>query len=112
MGRMFKPSWGPGLTLLTLSTKKQAAEVHLCSPFERIWSYMYGRLPEDKTSAAVVQRIQILGGNWTNEECLQIFEVIFISNTVLRHFRNEENFMDINIRSFVFIFHEWYSRKV
>ncbi|XP_076167828.1 nuclear pore complex protein Nup98-96 isoform X2 [Ptiloglossa arizonensis] len=74
MGRMFKPSWGPGLTLLTLSTKKQAAEVHLCSPFERIWSYMYGRLPEDKTSAAVVQRIQILGGNWTNEECLQIFE--------------------------------------
>ncbi|XP_043261339.1 nuclear pore complex protein Nup98-Nup96 isoform X2 [Colletes gigas] len=74
MGRMFKPSWGPGLTLLTLSTKKQAAEVHLRSPFERIWSYMYGRLPEDRTSAAVVQRIQILGGNWTNVECVQTFE--------------------------------------
>ncbi|XP_053983481.1 nuclear pore complex protein Nup98-Nup96 isoform X4 [Hylaeus volcanicus] len=74
MGRMFKPSWGPGLTLLTLSTKKQAAEVHLCSPFERIWSYMYGRLPEDRTSAAVVQRIQILGGDWSNAECSQTFE--------------------------------------
>lgn len=62
MGRTFKPSWGRGLTLLTLSTKKQADDVLLNNSFEQIGSYVCGRSPEDTTSAAIVQRIQILGG--------------------------------------------------
>lgn len=74
MGRMFKPSWGRGLTLLTLSTRKQADDVPLHSPFERIGSYMHGRFPEDATSNGIVQRIQILGGNGTYEERVETFE--------------------------------------
>ncbi|XP_076242431.1 nuclear pore complex protein Nup98-96 isoform X2 [Calliopsis andreniformis] len=73
MGRMFKPSWGRGLTLLTLSTRQQADNVPLHSPFEQIGSYMHGRSPEDPTSNAIVQRIQILGGNGTYEERVQTF---------------------------------------
>ncbi|XP_076670713.1 nuclear pore complex protein Nup98-96 isoform X2 [Andrena cerasifolii] len=74
LGRMFKPSWGRGLTLLTLSTQRQATDVPLRSPFELIGSYTRGRLPEDITSNAIVQRIQILGGNGTDEERVQLFE--------------------------------------
>ncbi|XP_017793152.1 PREDICTED: nuclear pore complex protein Nup98-Nup96 [Habropoda laboriosa] len=71
MGRMFKPSWGRGLTLLTLSTQKQVSDVPLHSSFEQIGSYVCGRFSEDTTSAAIVQRIQILGGNGTD---VQAFE--------------------------------------
>ncbi|CAK9815503.1 Nuclear pore complex protein Nup98-Nup96 [Anthophora plagiata] len=71
MGRMFRPSWGRGLTLLTLSTQKQVSDVPLHSSFQHIGSYVCGRSPEDTTSVAIVQRIQILGGNGTD---VQAFE--------------------------------------
>lgn len=74
MGRMFKPSWGRGLTLLTLNTRKQADEVPLNSPFEEIGSYVCGRSPEDTSSVAIVQRIQILGGNRTDDDRVKIFK--------------------------------------
>ncbi|KZC05431.1 Nuclear pore complex protein Nup98-Nup96 [Dufourea novaeangliae] len=73
MGRMFKPSWGRGLTLLTLSTRGQADDVPLQSPFEQIGSYMCGRLPEDTTSVTIVQRIQILGGDGADEDSVKAF---------------------------------------
>ncbi|KOX79242.1 Nuclear pore complex protein Nup98-Nup96 [Melipona quadrifasciata] len=76
MGRTFKPSWGRGLTLLTLSTKKQADDVLLNNSFEQIGSYVCGRSPEDTTSVAIVQRIQILGngGNGTGDERVKTFK--------------------------------------
>ncbi|XP_076223449.1 nuclear pore complex protein Nup98-96 isoform X2 [Nomia melanderi] len=74
MGRMFKPSWGRGLTLLTLSTRGQADGVPLHSSFEQIGSYVGGRIPEDPTSVAIVQRIQILGGSGTDEDRVEIFK--------------------------------------
>lgn len=74
MGRMFKPSWGRGLTLLTLNTRKQADVVPLNSPFEEIGSYVCGRSPEDTSSIAIVQRIQILGGNRTDDDRVKIFK--------------------------------------
>lgn len=75
MGRMFKPSWGRGLTLLTLSTRGQADGVPLHSSFEQISSYVGGRIPEDPTSVTIVQRIQILGGNGTDEDRVETFKV-------------------------------------
>ncbi|XP_076757101.1 nuclear pore complex protein Nup98-96 isoform X2 [Xylocopa sonorina] len=74
MGRMFKPSWGRGLTLLTLSTRAQADCVPLNSSFEQIGYYMCGRSPEDATSVAIVQRIQILGGNGTDIDRIKTFK--------------------------------------
>ncbi|XP_017760409.1 PREDICTED: nuclear pore complex protein Nup98-Nup96 isoform X3 [Eufriesea mexicana] len=74
MGRMFKPSWGRGLTLLTLSTRSLADCVPLSSSFEQIGSYVCGRSAEDTTSVAIVQRIQILGGNGTDAERIKIFK--------------------------------------
>lgn len=104
MGRMFKPSWGRGLTLLTLNTRKQADEVPLNSPFEEIGSYVCGRSPEDTSSVAIVQRIQILGGNRTDDDRVKIFKVNF-TISVLRRIKNN------NIYIFVFIFYEYYLRK-
>ncbi|XP_033343033.1 nuclear pore complex protein Nup98-96 isoform X1 [Megalopta genalis] len=75
MGRMFRPSWGRGLTLLTLSTRGQADDVPLHSSFEYIGSYVNGRRPEDTTSVTIVQRIQILGdGNGVEEDRIESFE--------------------------------------
>ncbi|XP_076648860.1 nuclear pore complex protein Nup98-96 isoform X2 [Halictus rubicundus] len=83
MGRMFRPSWGRGLTLLTLSTRGHADDVPLHSSFEQIGSYVNGRVPEDTTSVTIVQRIQILGGggggggnggNATDEDRAEAFE--------------------------------------
>lgn len=104
MGRMFKPSWGRGLTLLTLNTRKQADEVPLNSPFEEIGSYVCGRSPEDTSSIAIVQRIQILGGNRTDDDRVKIFKVNF-TFSMLRRIKNN------NICIFVFIFYEYYLRK-
>lgn len=104
MGRMFKPSWGRGLTLLTLNTRKQADEVPLNSPFEEIGSYVCGRSPEDTSSVAIVQRIQILGGNRTDDDRVKIFKVNF-TISVLRRIKNN------NIYIFVSIFYEYYLRK-
>lgn len=63
MGRMFRPSWGVGLTLLSLSTQDQATKVQLQSAFSQLGSYVSGRLAGDITSTAIVQRLQILGGD-------------------------------------------------
>ncbi|XP_026668597.1 nuclear pore complex protein Nup98-Nup96 isoform X2 [Ceratina calcarata] len=74
MGRKFKPSWGRGLTLLTLTTRNQADIVPLNSSFEQIGSYVCGRSPEDTTSAAIVQRIQVLGGHGTDIDHVKKFK--------------------------------------
>lgn len=63
MGRMFRPSWGAGLTLLSLSTQEQATKVPLQSTFSQLNHYISGRLAGDTTSTAIVQRLQILGGD-------------------------------------------------
>ncbi|XP_014482996.1 PREDICTED: nuclear pore complex protein Nup98-Nup96 isoform X2 [Dinoponera quadriceps] len=63
MGRMFRPSWGVGLTLLSLSTQKQAKDMELENAFSKLGSYVSGRLADDTSSTAIVQRLQILGGD-------------------------------------------------
>ncbi|XP_050452741.1 nuclear pore complex protein Nup98-Nup96 [Cataglyphis hispanica] len=63
MGRMFRPSWGAGLTLLSLSTQDQATKVQLQSTFSQLSHYVSGRLADDTTSTAIVQRLQILSGD-------------------------------------------------
>lgn len=63
MGRMFRPSWGAGLTLLSLSTQEQATKVQLQSTFSQLNHYVSGRLADDITSTAIVQRLQILSGD-------------------------------------------------
>ncbi|XP_012217704.1 nuclear pore complex protein Nup98-Nup96 isoform X3 [Linepithema humile] len=63
MGRMFRPSWGAGLTLLSLSTQEQATKMQLQSAFSQLNHYVSGRLAGDTTSTAIVQRLQILGGD-------------------------------------------------
>lgn len=62
MGRMFKPSWGPGLSLVSLSTQDQAAKIPLHNAFSQLGLYVSGRLFEDTTSSSIVQRLRILGG--------------------------------------------------
>lgn len=63
MGRTFRPSWGAGLTLLSLSTQEQATKMQLRSTFSQLNRYVSGRLSDDISSAVIVQRLQILGGD-------------------------------------------------
>lgn len=77
MGRVFKSSWGMGLTLLSLSTQEQAAKIPLQNTFDQLGSYVCGRIPGDTTSMNVVQRLQILGGNGAEAEYIQMFKVTF-----------------------------------
>ncbi|XP_032667417.1 nuclear pore complex protein Nup98-Nup96 isoform X2 [Odontomachus brunneus] len=79
MGRMFRPSWGVGLTLLSLSTQDQATKVQLQSAFSQLSSYVSGRLADDITSTAIVQRLQILGGD---EDDIKTFK-----DSIDRHLR-------------------------
>ncbi|KAF7399620.1 hypothetical protein HZH68_008212 [Vespula germanica] len=74
MGRVFKSSWGMGLTLLSLSTQEQAAKIPLQNTFDQLGSYVCGRIPGDTTSMNVVQRLQILGGNGAEAEYIQMFK--------------------------------------
>nr|XP_050853045.1 nuclear pore complex protein Nup98-Nup96 isoform X2 [Vespula vulgaris] len=74
MGRVFKSSWGMGLTLLSLSTQEQAAKIPLQNTFDQLGSYVCGRIPGDTTSMNVVQRLQILGGNGAEPEYIQMFK--------------------------------------
>jgi len=62
MGRTFRPSWGAGLTLLSLSTQEQATKMQLKSTFSQLSRYVSGRLSDDVSSTVIVQRLQILGG--------------------------------------------------
>lgn len=79
MGRMFRPSWGVGLTLLSLSTQDQAKNVKLQSAFSQLGSYVSGRLVGDTTSTTIVQRLQILGGD---EDDIKTFK-----DSIDRHLR-------------------------
>lgn len=79
MGRMFRPSWGAGLTLLSLSTQEQATKVQLQGAFNQLSHYVSGRLPNDTTSTAIVQRLQILGGD---EDDIRMFK-----DSIERHLR-------------------------
>lgn len=63
MGRTFRPSWGAGLTLLSLSTQEQATKMQLRSTFSQLNRYLSGRLADDVSSTVIVQRLQILGGD-------------------------------------------------
>ncbi|XP_047352980.1 nuclear pore complex protein Nup98-Nup96 isoform X1 [Vespa velutina] len=74
MGRVFRSSWGMGLTLLSLSTQEQAAKIPLQNTFDQLGSYVCGRIPGDTTSMNVVQRLQILGGNGAEVEYIQMFK--------------------------------------
>ncbi|XP_015116191.1 nuclear pore complex protein Nup98-Nup96 [Diachasma alloeum] len=73
MGRKFKPCWGPGLTLISLSSQEQASVVPLQNKFSQIESYMSGRLMDDHTSTSIIQRLQILGGTRADADYLKIF---------------------------------------
>ncbi|XP_063987774.1 nuclear pore complex protein Nup98-Nup96 [Diachasmimorpha longicaudata] len=74
MGRKFKPCWGPGLTLISLSSQEQASMVPLQNKFSQIESYMSGRLMDDHTSTSIIQRLQILGGTRADADYLEIFK--------------------------------------
>ncbi|XP_025995170.1 nuclear pore complex protein Nup98-Nup96 isoform X2 [Solenopsis invicta] len=63
MGRTFRPSWGAGLTLLSLSTQEQATKMQLRSAFSHLSRYVSGRPVDDVSSTVIVQRLQILGGD-------------------------------------------------
>ena len=73
MGRMFRTSWGPGLTLITLNTQEQATVVPLRSNLNHLGSYISGRLFQDETSN-IVQRLQILGGSAESSDYLITFK--------------------------------------
>ena len=75
MGRTFKPSWGPGLTLVSLSSQEQAAVVPLHNTFSQIETYVSGRLLDDTTSTSIVQRLRILGGAGADGDHVEIFRV-------------------------------------
>ncbi|KYM94718.1 Nuclear pore complex protein Nup98-Nup96 [Cyphomyrmex costatus] len=63
MGRTFRPSWGAGLTLLSLSTQEQAIKMQLRNTFSQLNHYVSGRLSDDVSSTVIVQRLQIVGGD-------------------------------------------------
>ncbi|KYQ46936.1 Nuclear pore complex protein Nup98-Nup96, partial [Trachymyrmex zeteki] len=63
MGRTFRPSWGAGLTLLSLSTQEQAIKMQLRNTFSQLSRYVSGRLSDDVSSTVIVQRLQIVGGD-------------------------------------------------
>ncbi|KYN31615.1 Nuclear pore complex protein Nup98-Nup96 [Trachymyrmex septentrionalis] len=63
MGRTFRPSWGAGLTLLSLSTQEQAIKMQLRNTFSQLSHYISGRLSDDVSSTVIVQRLQIVGGD-------------------------------------------------
>lgn len=73
MGRTFRAGWGPGLTLVSLSTQKQAAVVPLHGKFSQLGSYVSGRLLDDTTSS-IVQRLQIVGGGGGDVDYVQTFK--------------------------------------
>ncbi|XP_043271546.1 nuclear pore complex protein Nup98-Nup96 isoform X2 [Venturia canescens] len=73
MGRTFRPSWGPGLTLVSLSSQEQAAVVPLHNTFSQIETYVSGRLMDDTTSMSIVQRLQILGGAGADSDHVEMF---------------------------------------
>lgn len=75
MGRTFRPSWGPGLTLVSLSSQEQAAVVPLHNTFSQIETYVSGRLMDDTTSMSIVQRLQILGGSGADSDHVEMFRV-------------------------------------
>lgn len=79
MGRMYRSSWGVGLTLLSLSTQEQAITMQLRNVFSQLGHYVSGRLVGDVTSTAIVQRLQILGGD---ED-----EVKTFTDSIERHLR-------------------------
>ncbi|XP_051164466.1 nuclear pore complex protein Nup98-Nup96 [Leptopilina boulardi] len=74
MGRKFKPSWGPGLTLISLSTQEQASKVSLRNCVSQLGSYLSGRFLDDMTSTSIVQRLQILGGSGVEPSYLMTFK--------------------------------------
>lgn len=79
MGRTFRPSWGAGLTLLSLSTQEQASKMQLQNTFSQLSHYISGRVAGDTSSTAIVQRLQILGGN---EDDMKTF-----ADSIERHLR-------------------------
>ena len=74
MGRMFKPSWGPGLTLISLSTQEQASNFPLRNSVSQLGLYISGRFLNDMTSTSIVQRLQILGGSGVEADYLITFK--------------------------------------
>ncbi|EZA58163.1 hypothetical protein DMN91_011854 [Ooceraea biroi] len=83
MGRMFRSSWGVGLTLLSLSTQEQATKMQLRNAFSQVGRYVSGRHVGDITSTAIVQRLQILGGD---EDDVKTF-----TDSIERHLRIQLN---------------------
>lgn len=73
MGRKFKASWGPGLTLVSLSSHEQSSTIPLVNKISQIDNYVCGRMIDDKTSTNIVQRIQILGGKSTSTDYIKLF---------------------------------------
>ncbi|KAL0126104.1 hypothetical protein PUN28_004910 [Cardiocondyla obscurior] len=82
MGRTFRPSWGTGLTLLSLSTQEQATKMPLQSSFTQLNLYVSGRLADDISSTVIVQRLQILGGDKYDTETQKTFK-----DSIERHLR-------------------------
>ncbi|XP_046478891.1 nuclear pore complex protein Nup98-Nup96 isoform X1 [Neodiprion pinetum] len=85
MGRSFRVGWGPDLTLVSLSTQKQAAIVPLHGKFSDLGSYVSGRLSNDTTSS-IVQRLQIVGGGGDDVEHIETFK-----ESIVGHLRIQLN---------------------
>lgn len=75
MGRMFKSSWGPGLTLISLSTQQQASSVPLYNSVSQLGTYISGRFFDDISSTSIVQRLQIFGGSESENDYSHMFKV-------------------------------------
>ncbi|KAG8036803.1 hypothetical protein G9C98_004125 [Cotesia typhae] len=74
MGRKFKATWGPGLTLISLSTQEQASVVPLQNRFSHIETYISGRCKDEISPSNVIQRLQMLGGNRADRDYILEFK--------------------------------------
>lgn len=75
MGRKFRSSWGPGMTLISFNTSEQANEIPLENSFNFLATYVNGRQSDDVTSMSIVQRQQILGGKRNDGNYQRLFQV-------------------------------------
>ncbi|XP_011505770.1 PREDICTED: nuclear pore complex protein Nup98-Nup96 [Ceratosolen solmsi marchali] len=98
MGNIFRPSWGPQLTLISLSTQQHAAKICLYNTVDQLGSYINGRQFDDFTSTTIVQRLQILGGSNLENNYIQAFKATIEGHLDIQlQYSNIEEFQGIPI---------------
>jgi hypothetical protein len=75
MGNIFRPSWGPKLTLISLNTEQHTEKIYQYNTIDQLGPYINGRKFDDLTSTTIVQRLQILGSSNLENNYIQKFKV-------------------------------------